>query len=127
MGKSTMEIGKRLVELWRANKNLDAVNELYDPKIVTIEAMSHDGKSPISEGIETARKKNQWWLENHEVKNQQILGPFPNGDRFIVYYKGQVVAKTGDFAGKEMNLEEGCLYTVQDGKIVKEEFFYHMG
>ena len=30
-------------------------------------------------------------------------------------------------AGKRMNLDEAALYTVKDGKIVQEEFFYHMG
>ncbi len=30
-------------------------------------------------------------------------------------------------AGKRMNLDEAALYTVKDGKIVQEEFFYDMG
>ena len=30
-------------------------------------------------------------------------------------------------AGKRMTLDESALYTVKDGKIVKEEFFYDMG
>jgi hypothetical protein len=30
-------------------------------------------------------------------------------------------------AGKRMQAEEAGLYTVKGGRIVKEEFFYHMG
>ena len=30
-------------------------------------------------------------------------------------------------AGKRMTLDEAALYTVKDGKVVHEEFFYHMG
>jgi hypothetical protein len=30
-------------------------------------------------------------------------------------------------AGKRMQVEEAGLYTVRDGKVVHEEFFYHMG
>ncbi len=30
-------------------------------------------------------------------------------------------------AGKRMTIEESALYTVKDGKIVREEFFYNMG
>ena len=29
--------------------------------------------------------------------------------------------------GRRMKMEEAALYTVKDGKIVEEEFFYHMG
>ena len=30
-------------------------------------------------------------------------------------------------AGTKITLDEAALYTVKDGKVVKEEFFYHMG
>jgi len=29
--------------------------------------------------------------------------------------------------GKRFKMEEAGLYTVKDGKVVHEEFFYHMG
>jgi len=35
--------------------------------------------------------------------------------------------KAGQMAGKRMTIDEAALYTVKDGKIVHEEFFYHMG
>ena len=39
----------------------------------------------------------------------------------------EVTAKAGPMAGKRMKLDEAALYTVKDGKVVKEEFFYDMG
>jgi ketosteroid isomerase-like protein len=30
-------------------------------------------------------------------------------------------------AGQRMTLDEAALYTVKDGKITQEEFFYNMG
>jgi ketosteroid isomerase-like protein len=38
-----------------------------------------------------------------------------------------VTAKAGPMAGKRIQMNEAALYTVKDGKIVKEEFFYDMG
>ena len=49
------------------------------------------------------------------------------GDRFIVRFTYDVTAKSGPMAGKRMKLDEAALYAVKDGKIVQEEFFYHMG
>ena len=52
-----------------------------------------------------------------------VEGPYPNGDRFILHFKYEVTPKQ---TGKRITLDETGLYTVQDGKIVKEEFFYSM-
>ena len=38
-----------------------------------------------------------------------------------------VTAKVGPRAGQRMKMEEAGLYTVKNGKIVQEEFFYSMG
>jgi hypothetical protein len=79
------------------------------------------------EGIDAIRKKNQWWLDNHTVHSTTIAGPFPHGERFIILYKTDVTPKAGPKAGQRMQVEEAGLYTVRDGKVVQEEFFYHMG
>ncbi len=79
------------------------------------------------EGIEAVRKKAHWWFENHEIHGGKAEGPWPHGDRFIVKFFLDVTAKTGPMAGKRMKMDEAALYTVKDGKIVKEEFFYDMG
>ena len=78
-------------------------------------------------GIDAVRKKNQWWLDNHTIHGGDAMGPWPHGDRFIVHFKFDVTAKTGPMAGQRMQMDEAALYTVRGGKIVKEEFFYHMG
>ena len=124
---STMEVGQRLVELCRQNKNVDAVNSLYAPNIVSLELMDHPGMPKRMQGIDAIRKKNQWWVENHTIHGTQVEGPFPHGDRFIVVFKMDVTSKAGPMAGKRMQVSEAGLYTVKDGKVVQEEFFYHMG
>ena len=125
--KSTMEVGKRLVELCRANKGTQAIDELYSPNIVSIEAAAMPPAPQRMEGIQAIRGKNEWWYANHTVHGGEAMGPWPNGDRFIVHFKYDITAKAGPMAGKRMTFEEGALYTVKDGKIVQEEFFYDMG
>jgi hypothetical protein len=121
------EVGQKLVSLCRENKNVEAVDALYAPNIVSLEAKAHGDMPARMEGIDAIRKKNQWWLDNHTIHANTVSGPFPHGDRFIVHYKIDVTPKAGPMAGKRMQAEETGLYTVRDGKVVQEEFFYHMG
>jgi hypothetical protein len=123
----TLTVGKKLVELCRQGKNLEAVETLYSPNIVSIEGMSSPAMPARMEGIEAIKGKNQWWLDNHDVHSAETEGPWPHGDRFIVRFKYDVTSKAGPMAGKRMSLDETALYTVKDGKIIQEEFFYDMG
>lgn len=124
---STLEIGKKLVELCRAGKEMEAINTLYSPNIVSIEAMSMGPAPARMEGIGAVREKTEKFMKDHEMHKREAEGPFPHGDRFIVHFKYDVTGKSGPMAGKRMTLDEAALYTVKGGKIVQEEFFYHMG
>ena len=123
----TLSVGKKLVEYCRQGKNLEAINALYSPQIVSIEAMGGPSMPARMEGLEAIRGKNDWWVKNHEIHNAEAEGPWPHGDRFIVRFKYDVTATGGPQAGKRMKMDETGLYTVKDGKIVQEEFFYDMG
>jgi ketosteroid isomerase-like protein len=124
----TMTVGRKLVELCRQNKGMEAINTLYSPKIVSIEAMAGNPTVPQRvEGIDAVKKKTEWWEANHEVHKANADGPWPHGDRFIVHFNYEVTAKSGPMAGQRFAMDEAALYTVKDGKIVQEEFFYHMG
>ena len=92
MAASTLEVGKKLVDLCKQGKFVDAVESLYDPKIVSVEAMSSPQMPARQEGIAAIKAKNQWWAENHEVHSGSAEGPFPHGDRFAVLFKFDVTA-----------------------------------
>ncbi len=122
----TLTVGKKLVELCRAGKNTEAIDTLYSPNIVSIEAASGPNMSARTDGIAAVKGKSEWWVANHEVHKAEAHGPFPNGDRFIVRFIYDVTAKAGPMAGKRFTMDEAALYAVKDGKIVQEEFFYSM-
>ncbi len=122
----TLEVGKKLVELCRQGKNMEAIDSLYSPHIVSVEAGGPPGVPTRQEGIEAVKGKATWWEANHEVHKAEAEGPFPNGDRFVVRFKYDVTPKEGPMAGKRFVMDEAALYTVKDGKVTQEEFFYSM-
>ena len=124
---STLEIGKKLVELCRQGKEKEALDTLYSPNIVSIEPFDGPGGKARMEGMAAIKGKAEWWEKNHEVHARQAEGPWPHGDRFIVRFKYEITPKLGPMAGKRMTMDETGLYKVKDGKVIQEEFFYSMG
>jgi ketosteroid isomerase-like protein len=122
-----MRVGAELVDLCRQGRAVDAIETLYSPRVVSIEAAATPAMPERVEGLPAVRGKTEWWERNHEVHRTEVEGPWPHGDRFIVRFKFDVTAKDGPMAGQRMELDETGLYTVADGKIVHEEFFYNMG
>ncbi len=75
--------------------------------------------SPESRGIDAVRAKTDWWVNNMQVHSTKVSGPFVARDRFVVQYDIDVTEKDSK---KRMQLSEVGVYTVKDGKIVREEF-----
>lgn len=119
---STAALANELVALCRAGRNLDAIAKLYSPKIVSIEPMATPEMPAEMSGIDAIRGKNEWWLENNEVHSAEVNGPFVGGDQFAVQYVWDATLKT---TGQRTTMSEMALYTVKDGKIVREQFFYN--
>ena len=119
---TTATVADELVSFCRAGKNMDAINSLYSPDIVSVESMGNETMPREMKGLDAIRGKNQWWGENNEVHSAAVEGPFVgNDDKFAVYYSYDVTFKP---TGKRNTMEEMALYTVKDGKIVREQFFY---
>ena len=119
---TTATVAEELVSFCRAGKNMDAINTLYSPDIVSVESMGNETMPREQKGLDAIRGKNQWWGENNVVHSAEVEGPFiGNDDKFAVYYNFDVTFKP---TGKRNNMEEMALYTVKDGKVVREQFFY---
>lgn len=123
-----LEIGKKLVALCREHKEMEAMETLYSPAIISVEAGTGSPTMPrVMEGIEAVKGKGQWWVANHEIHEAKVDGPWPNDDKFIVRFTYVITPKMGPMMGKRITMDEAALYTVSGGKIVREEFFYSMG
>lgn len=120
---TTLEIGKKLVELGKQGKFKEIEEALYAESIVSVEAFAPPGRSAEVRGIAAVREKGEQWQANHTVHSFEFNGPWPNGDKFIVWMKFDVTNKPQN---QRIVMEEAGLYTVENGKIVREEFFYAM-
>ena len=116
-----LNIGKQLVQYCQQGKNMEAIETLYDQNIVSVEAMEMPQMGRQQEGIEAIKAKNEWWLNAHEVHSAQITGPFPNGERFAVNFNYDISNKE---TGQRTQMSEVGLYTIENGKITREEYFY---
>lgn len=118
----TKAVAEKLVEYCRAGRNADAIKELYSDDIVSVEARGDETMPAEMRGIDAIRGKNQWWSENHEVHGAEIEGPMFNGDdKFAVIFDYDITVKQ---SGERTKMREVARYTVKDGKIVHEEFYY---
>jgi len=121
---NTEQVAQKVVELVRKQAWHEAVDTLYDKDIVSVEARTMDGSSPEARGIKGVREKVHWWLENMEVHSFKANGPFVAHDRFVVQYDADVTDKNSK---KRFQLSEVGVYTVKNGKIVREEFLPRSG
>jgi ketosteroid isomerase-like protein len=121
----TKQVGERLVALCNDGKNEQAVNELYHDDVISVEAMAGGPMPAESRGIEAVRGKGKWWSENHEVHSSRTEGPYPHHEKFAASHHYEVTPKTGPMAGKRFKMDEVAVYTVKDGKVVREEFYYN--
>jgi ketosteroid isomerase-like protein len=120
---STAAVAQELVALCREGRNLDAVNKLYSPRIVSVEPVSSPEMPGEMSGLDAIRGKHEWWYENNEIHDMVVKGPFVGDDQFSVYYEFETTFKP---SGQRNRMAEMALYTVRDGKIVREEFFYNV-
>ena len=120
---SAIEIGKRLVAFCQEGKGLDAIDALYDEKIVSIEAQGTEELPARMEGIEAIRGKSNWWYDQHDVHASSAAGPYhgQKEDQFAVFFEMDVTFKP---TGERQKNHEVALYTVSGDKIVREEFWY---
>jgi len=75
-------------------------------------------------GIEVIKGKNTLWVNNHEMHGGEVDGQFSNVNQFIVHFKYDVTPK---HTGKRITMDVMDLFTVENEKIIKKEFFYSMG
>ena len=125
MPSSVREIADALVAHCKADTTYEALDTLYAEDAVSVEAMPNpETGSAVTESVKGIHGKHEWWDNSMDVKEMHIGGPFMHGDdRFAVTFRGDVIEKA---SGNPFPLDEVAVYTVKDGKIVLEEFFYTM-
>ena len=120
---TTQEVADTLVKMCSEGKFKEAIEALYSPDIVSVEAGAPPGGSREAKGLDAVLAKADYWGANHEVHSNVVEGPLVAGSHFSVAFKMEVTFKP---KAQKFNMEEIALYKVVDGKVVYEEFFYAM-
>ena len=116
---STADLAKAFTEMLKAGHHEEAAQKFNSPDIVSIEPM--EGPRARVQGTAAVKAKSDWFYNAHELHSASAEGPFVNGDQFSVLFNMDVTTKE---TGQRMAMQEVGLYTVKDGKIVEEKFFY---
>jgi hypothetical protein len=121
---TTLEIGKKYVALVKEGRREECLSTLFSPNPVSVEATAFPGRERIVSGLDALRAKSKFFLDNNEIHSLELFGPYPNEDRFAVRFLLDVTFKP---TGQRRTVDEVGLFTLVDGKIAREEFFYPVG
>ena len=119
---STADVANGLVGLCRQGQFMEVIETYYSDNIVSVEPVGNEQMPAEMSGLDAIKGKNQWWVENHEVHGPQVDGPFVGDSQFAVRFHMDVTPK---MTGQRVSMVEVGVYTVEDGKIVREEFYYN--
>ncbi len=121
---NSYEIGKQYVALVKEGRGDECLDALFAKDAVSVEAVAQNGADRTAKGLDALHGKSKWWRENNTLHKAEIFGPYPHDDRFAVRFLYDITNKG---SGKRMTMDEVGLFTVKDGRITKEEFFYSGG
>ncbi len=121
---NTNEIAKKYLSMCRDGQHVECVDALFAPDAVSVEAASPPGGERTARGLAAIHEKGKRWSDNHTVHKAEMFGPYPHDDRFAVRFVYDVTNKP---TGKRFTLDEVGVFTVANGKITREEFFYAVG
>ena len=114
---STQATAKKFVDLCNEGRNFDVMRTMYAPDIVSVE-----GDGAQTAGQTPVIHKSEIWQANNTIHGEKVRGPFFNGpNQFAVHFTFDVTRKS---TGQRETIEEVGLYTVENDKITREQFFY---
>ena len=112
------EIAAAFTDLCKKGEFEAAGKQFWSDNVVSCEAM--DGPMARVQGRAAVEAKGAWWYANHEIHSVKVEGPYVNGNQFILRFSMDVTPK----GGQRLQMDELGVYTLADGKIAEERFFY---
>jgi ketosteroid isomerase-like protein len=119
-----MQVAGELVAGCREGREAENLDRLYAEDAVSVEAADQGG-GRVTEGRAGIRGKHEWFAGMYEQIEGDASDPMPHGDdRFAVIFDMKMKNReTGEIEA----MRDIGVYTVEDGRIVREEFFYPPG
>ncbi len=116
---NTRQVADEFTALCKAGKLEEAGERFWADDVVSLEPEA--GPMQRTDGRGQAKAKGDWFMEANEIHAFTTEGPLVNGDQFVLRFAMDLTAKE---TGERTQMEEVAVYTVRDGRIVEERFFY---
>lgn len=114
----TKTVAKLFTELCAKGEFDAAGQKFWSDDVVSLEPGT--GDMARAEGRKAVLGKGEWWYANHTVHDSKVEGPYVHGNQFAVRFKFDITPK----GGQRVQMDEVALFTVANGKITEERFFY---
>ena len=115
---ATADVAQGLVSLCQQGQFMEAIAKYYSDDIVSVEAM---GDPAELRGLEAVQAKSGDFGKKMEIHTMKVEGPYVNGNQFAVRFNMDATDKS---VGKRFQMDEIAVYTVENDKIVHEQFLY---
>jgi hypothetical protein len=120
-GASPLEVAQTVAALLRRGAAHEVEQQWLAPGIVSVEGV---GASMAWSGKKAVLDKYRGWEATHEIHDMRVDGPWVGATGFALKFWIDV---TDTSSGQRSQMEEIAVYTVQNGKIVREEFHFGVG
>jgi hypothetical protein len=117
-GAAPADVAREFIALIRAGKANEAEKTWLAPGIESVEGF---GASMAWRGKKAVQAKYRAWEADHEVHRMSVDGPWIGATGVALRVH---VDATQLSTGQRMEMEVIAVYTVRDGKVVREEFHF---
>ena len=118
---SSAEVADRYVALFRAGR-MDQAIKLAAPDVVRVAPIETGGHPVEVRGMAAIMENSGRLNADYEIHHVDVDGPFVAENRFAVRF---AFDETHLPTGERTSTVKMSLYTVRDGRIVREEVYYH--
>ena len=117
-GATPLEIARDFVALIRAGKSDEVEKKWLAPGVESVEGV---GASMAWSGKKAVLAKYRGWEADHEIHSMNVEGPWVGATGFAVRFGIDVTQLS---TGQRTQMQEIAVYTVRNGKVVREEFHF---
>lgn len=117
-GSTPLEVAQAVIELIRAGASAEVEKSWLASGVESVEGV---GVSLAWSGKKSVLAKYRAWEADHEIHSMSVEGPWVGATGFALRYS---LDATQTSTGQRMQMEEIAVYTVKNGKIIREEFHF---